>query len=61
MYASHEVSKSSRYMQSGLTDKRVKLSSKNFDKLMPERDLSKEEAVSLKVSNRPQFHGSTAR
>ena len=38
---SHEASKSSRYMQSGLTDKRAKLSSKNFDKLMVERGLSK--------------------
>lgn len=49
--ASHEVSKASRYMQSGLTDKRAKLSSKNFDKLMTERGLSKEDAASLKASN----------
>ena len=49
--ASHEASKSSRYMQNGLTDKRAKLSSKNFDKLMAERGLSKEDAASLKASN----------
>ena len=49
--ASHEASKSSRYMQSGLTDKRAKLSSKNFDKLMAERGLSKDDAASLKASN----------
>ncbi len=49
--ASHEASKSSRYMQSGLSDKRAKLSSKNFDKLMAERGLSKEDAASLKASN----------
>ena len=51
--ASHEASKSSRYMQSGLSDKRAKLSSKNFDKLMAERGLSKEDAASLKASNQP--------
>lgn len=49
--SSHEASKSSRYMQSGLSDKRAKLSSKNFDKLMAERGLSKEDAASLKASN----------
>lgn len=49
--ASHEASKSSRYRQSGLTDKKAKLSSKNFDKLMAERGLSKEDAASLKASN----------
>ena len=49
--ASYEASKSSRYMQSGLTDKRTKLSSKNFDKLMAERGLSKDDAASLKASN----------
>lgn len=51
--ASYEASKSSRYMQSGLSDKRAKLSSKNFDKLMAERGLSKEDAASLKASNQP--------
>lgn len=51
--ASHEASKSSRYMQSGLTDKKVKLSSKNFDKLMSERGLSKDDAANLKASNQP--------
>ena len=40
-------------MQSGLSDKRAKLSSKNFDKLMAERGLSKEDAASLKASNQP--------
>lgn len=49
--ASHEASKSSRYMQSGLTDKRAKLSSKNFDKLMAKRGLSKDDVASLKTSN----------
>ena len=49
--ASHEASKSSRYMQSGLTAKRTKLSSKNFDKLIAGRGLSKEDADSLKASN----------
>lgn len=53
--SSHEASKSSRYMQSGLSDKRAKLSSKNFDKLMAERGLSKDDAASLKVSNQPDF------
>lgn len=48
---SHEASKSSRYMQSGMTEKRTKLSSKNFDKLMAERGLSKDDAASLKASN----------
>ena len=47
---SHQASKSSRYMQSGLSDKRAKLSSKNFDKLMAERGLSKDDIVSLKAS-----------
>lgn len=51
--ASHEATKSSRYMQSGLTDKRAKLNSKNFDKLMAERGLSKDDAASLKASNQP--------
>lgn len=49
--ASHEASKSSRYMQSGLSDKRAKLSSKNFDRLMAERGISKDDAASLKASN----------
>lgn len=49
--ASREASKSSRYMQNGLTDKRAKLSSKNFDKLMGERGLSKDDVASLKASN----------
>lgn len=49
--ASHEASKSSRYMQSGLTDKRAKLSSKNFDNLMAKRGLSKDDTANLKASN----------
>lgn len=49
--ASHKASESSRYMQNGLTDKKVKLSSKNFDKLMSKRGLSKEDTASLKASN----------
>lgn len=49
--SSREASKSSRYMQSGLTDERTKLSSKNFDKLMAKRGLSKDDAANLKASN----------
>lgn len=49
--ASHKASKTSRYKQSGLSDKRAKLSSKNFDKLMAQRGLSKDDAASLKASN----------
>lgn len=47
---SHETSSTSRYMQNGLTDQRVKLSSKNFDKLMEKRGLSDEERANLKAS-----------
>ena len=49
--SSHEASKKSRYMQSGVTEEKVKLSSKNFDKLMEQRGLSKKDIESLKASN----------
>ena len=48
---SHKASESSRYMESGLTDKRAKLSSKNFDKLMEHRGLSLENSADLKASS----------
>lgn len=35
----HAVSESSRYQKSGLSDKRAKLSLKNFDKLIQQRGL----------------------
>lgn len=41
----------SRYQQSGLTFRKTELSSKNFDKLMKQRGLSKSEISSLKVSS----------
>lgn len=49
--ASHKASESSRYGQSGLTDEKSKLSSKNFDRLMEQRGLSKEDIAGLKASN----------
>lgn len=45
-----ESIKSSRYRQKGETTKNTKLSSKNFDKLMKQRGLSKEDRSSLKNS-----------
>jgi len=51
--ASHEASKSSRYMQYGLIDRKAKFSSKNFDKLMSERGLFKDDVASLKALNQP--------
>ncbi len=47
---SHSASQASRYGEKGLTDERVKLNSKNFDKLMAQRGLSKEQRASLKAS-----------
>ena len=47
---SHKASQKSRFQQSGLTDERTKLSSKNFDKLMSQRDLSKQDSEQLKKS-----------
>lgn len=47
---SHTASSTSRYMQGGLTEQKVKLSSKNFDKLMKQRGLSTEEIANLKAS-----------
>lgn len=48
--SSHEASSTSRYMDTGLTDQKVKLNSKNFDKLMRQRGLSKKERESLKAT-----------
>lgn len=44
------VIKSSRYGKSGETTRKTKLSSKNFDKLMQQRGLSKKDSSSLKAS-----------
>lgn len=46
----HSAIKSSRYGKSGETTRKTKLSSKNFDKLMQQRGLSKKDASSLKAS-----------
>lgn len=48
--ATRKATKSSRYQKDGLTSESVNLSSKNFDKLMQNRKLSKEDIVSLKAS-----------
>lgn len=48
--SSHKASEASRYLQNGLTDKKAKLNSKNFDKLMKKRGLSKDDRDSLKAS-----------
>ena len=40
----------SRYLEKGLTEQKAKLSSKNFDKLMKNRGLSKENIAQLKAS-----------
>lgn len=48
---SHEASLASRYEHGGLTDQKSKLSSKNFDKLMKQRGLSKEDIDNLKASS----------
>lgn len=47
----HAASEASRYQKSGLSDKRAKLSSKNFDKLMQQRGLSDESIRDLKKSS----------
>lgn len=46
----HKALQSSRYQKSGLTMKKCKLSSRNFDKLMEKRGLSKNQTESLKAS-----------
>lgn len=48
---SHEASLASRYEHCGLTDQKSKLSSKNFDKLMSQRGLSKNDIHNLKASS----------
>lgn len=48
--SSHEASEASRYKQEGLTDQKAKLNSKNFDKLMEQRGLSKGSREELKAS-----------
>lgn len=47
----HRATESSRIQKTGLTDRSMKLSSKNFDKLMKQRGLSKQERNELKKSN----------
>ncbi len=51
---SHETTRkaiaSSRYQEKGLTTRKTKLSSKNFDKLMKQRGLSDKDISSLKAS-----------
>lgn len=49
--ASRQATESSRIRKTGLTDCRVKLNSKNFDKLMKQRGLTKKERTELKNSN----------
>ena len=49
--ASHQATEASRIRKSGLTDRKVKLNSKNFDKLMKQRGLSKQARTDLKNSN----------
>ena len=46
----HAASEASRYQKSGLSDKRAKLSSKNFDKLMQQRGLSDDSCRSISGS-----------
>lgn len=52
---SHDASCVSRYMQSGLTDQKVKLSPINFDKLMEQRRLTAREHTNLKVSSQQRI------
>lgn len=46
-----KATESSRIRKTGLTDRKVKLNSKNFDKLMKQRGLSKQARNELKKSN----------
>ena len=48
---SRQARESSRIQKTGLTDRKVKLNSKNFDKLMKQRGLSKQARLDLKNSN----------
>lgn len=47
---SQEISASSRFNKQGLTEQKAKLNSKNFDKLMQQRGLTKEQRADLKAS-----------
>ena len=47
----HSASSSSRFKQTGLNHQKVKLSSKNFDKMMKQRGLSDSQIKELKASN----------
>lgn len=49
--ASRQATEASRIRKSGLTDRKVKLNSQNFDKLMKQRGLSKQARTELKNSN----------
>lgn len=49
--ASRQTTEASRIRKSGLTDRKIKLNSKNFDKLMKQRGLSKQARTDLKNSN----------
>lgn len=49
--ASRQATEASRIHKSGLTDRKVKLNSQNFDKLMKQRGLSKQARTELKSSN----------
>ena len=48
---SRKATEASRIRKNGLTDRKVKLNSKNFDKLMKQRGLSKQARTELKNSN----------
>lgn len=48
---SRQATEASRIRKSGLTDRKVKLNSQNFDKLMKQRGLSKQARTDLKNSN----------
>lgn len=47
---SQEISASSRFNKQGLTEQMTKMNSKNFDKLMQQRGLTKEQKTELKAS-----------
>lgn len=49
----HKATEASRINKVGLTDRKVKLNSKNFDKLMKQRGLSNKSISDLKKSNIP--------
>ena len=49
--ANRHAIESSRIRKTGLTNRKVKLNSKNFDKLMKQRGLAKQARMELKNSN----------